>query len=426
MSAPLADKIRPKTLADVVGQEHILGEGRPLRKIIYSGTVPNMIFYGPSGVGKTTVARIIAENCGMSLYKLNGTNASLSDIKDVVADIGTFGSENGILLYLDEIQYLNKKQQQSLLEYIENGDITLIASTTENPYFSVYNAVISRSTVFEFKPVSADQLMPAIRRAFRIMSEENGCEIIAGDDVIKTIAFSCGGDVRKAMNTAELAVICGEPSDGKVTVTEDSLKILAQRSNMRYDRDGDQHYDILSAFHKSVRGSDENAALHYAARLIEAGDIISLCRRLLCIASEDVGLAYPQAVVVTKACVDSALQLGLPEAKLPIAEATILLATAPKSNSACMAIDAALADLKSCDALDFPRHLQNVHFDGKGAAVVGQHYLYPHDFPNHYVEQQYLPDALKDHVYYEFGENKQEQSAKLYRQKLLESIKKPR
>ena len=426
MSAPLADKIRPKTLADVVGQEHILGEGRPLRKIIDSGTVPNMIFYGPSGVGKTTVARIIAENCGMSLYKLNGTNASLSDIKDVVADIGTFGSENGILLYLDEIQYLNKKQQQSLLEYIENGDITLIASTTENPYFSVYNAVISRSTVFEFKPVSADQLMPAIRRAFRIMSDENGCEIIAGDDVIKTIAFSCGGDVRKAMNTAELAVICGEPSDGKVTITEDSLRILAQRSNMRYDRDGDQHYDILSAFHKSVRGSDENAALHYAARLIEAGDIISLCRRLLCIASEDVGLAYPQAVVVTKACVDSALQLGLPEAKLPIAEATILLATAPKSNSACMAIDAALADLKSCDALDFPRHLQNVHFDGKGAAVVGQHYLYPHDFPNHYVEQQYLPDALKDHVYYEFGENKQEQSAKLYRQKLLESIKKPR
>ena len=374
MSAPLADKIRPKTLADVVGQEHILAEGRPLRKIIDSGTVPNMIFYGPSGVGKTTVARIIAENCGMSLYKLNGTNASLSDIKDVVADIGTFGSENGILLYLDEIQYLNKKQQQSLLEYIENGDITLIASTTENPYFSVYNAVISRSTVFEFKPVTAEQLIPAIRRAFSIMSEENGCEIIASDDILRTIAFSCGGDVRKAMNTVELAVICGEPSDGKVTITEDSLKILAQRSNMRYDRDGDQHYDILSAFHKSVRGSDENAALHYAARLIDAGDIISLCRRLLCIASEDVGLAYPQAVVVTKACVDSALQLGLPEAKLPIAEATILLATAPKSNSACMAIDAALADRKSCDALDFPRHLQNVHFDGKGADVVGQHY----------------------------------------------------
>ncbi|WP_173386878.1 replication-associated recombination protein A, partial [Ruminococcus flavefaciens] len=366
MSAPLADKIRPKTLADVVGQEHILAEGKPLRRIIESGTVPNMIFYGPSGVGKTTVARIIAENCGMSLYKLNGTNASLSDIKDVVAEIGTFGSENGILLYLDEIQYLNKKQQQSLLEYIENGEITLIASTTENPYFAVYNAVISRSTVFEFKPVTAEQLIPAIKRAFRIMSEGNGYEIEASDDIITRIAFSCGGDVRKAMNTAELAVVCGEPSDGKVTITEDSLEVLAQRSNMRYDRDGDQHYDILSAFHKSVRGSDENAALHYAARLIAAGDIISLCRRMLCIASEDVGLAYPMAVPIVKACVDSALQLGLPEAKLPIAEAIILMATAPKSNSACMAIDAALDDLKSCDALDFPRHLQNVHFDGKG------------------------------------------------------------
>ena len=419
MSAPLADKIRPKTLTDVVGQEHILAEGKPLRRIIESGTVPNMIFYGPSGVGKTTVARIIAENCGMLLYKLNGTNASLSDIKDVVAEIGTFGSENGILLYLDEIQYLNKKQQQSLLEYIENGEITLIASTTENPYFAVYNAVISRSTVFEFKPVTAEQLIPAIKRAFKIMSEENGYEIEASDDIITRIAFSCGGDVRKAMNTAELAVVCGEPSDGKVTITEDSLEVLAQRSNMRYDRDGDQHYDILSAFHKSVRGSDENAALHYAARLIAAGDIISLCRRMLCIASEDVGLAYPMAVPIVKACVDSALQLGLPEAKLPIAEAIILMATAPKSNSACMAIDAALDDLKSCDALDFPRHLQNVHFDGKGAKVVGQHYLYPHDFHNHYVKQQYLPDALKDRIYYHYGENKQEQSAYQYRQKLL-------
>ncbi len=423
MSTPLADRIRPKSLADVVGQEHILGEGKPLRRIIESGNVPNMIFYGPSGVGKTTVARIIAENCGMSLYKLNGTNASISDIKDIVADIGTFGSENGILLYLDEIQYLNKKQQQSLLEYIENGDITLIASTTENPYFAIFNAVISRSTVFEFKTVTAEQLKPAIRRAFSIISEENGITVNASDELIDKMAFSCGGDVRKAINTAELAVMCGEEADGTVTITADSLDILAQRSNMRYDRDGDQHYDILSAFHKSVRGSDENAALHYAARLIEAGDIISLCRRMLCIASEDVGLAYPLAVPIVKACVDSALQLGLPEAKLPIAEAIILMATAPKSNSACMAIDAALADVQSCDALDFPRHLQNKHFDGKGAAVVGQHYLYPHNFPNHYVEQQYLPDALKERVYYEFGDNKQEQAALQYRKSLLEKLK---
>lgn len=423
MPAPLADRIRPKTLADVVGQEHILAEGKPLRKIIESGCIPNMIFYGPSGVGKTTVARIIAENCDMTLHKLNGTNSSVSDIKDVVAQIGTFAAENGILLYLDEIQYLNKKQQQSLLEYIENGDITLIASTTENPYFSVYNAVISRSTVFEFKPVTAEQLVPAIKRAFRIISEENGAEIIADENVILQIAYNCGGDVRKAMNTAELAAVCGEISDGTVTITPDSLNILAQRSNMRYDRDGDQHYDILSAFHKSVRGSDENAALHYAARLIEAGDIVSLCRRLLCIASEDVGLAYPQAVVITKACVDSALQLGLPEAKLPIAEATILLATAPKSNSAYNAISAAIDDLRNCDALDFPRHLQNKHFDGNGAKIVGQHYLYPHEYPNHYVKQQYLPDALAGHIYYEFGDNKQEQAAAAYRQKILNELK---
>lgn len=419
MSAPLADKIRPKSLADVVGQEHILAEGKPLRRIIESGSVPNMIFYGPSGVGKTTVARIIAENCGMSLYKLNGTNASVADIKDVVADIGTFAASNGILLYLDEIQYLNKKQQQSLLEYIENGDITLIASTTENPYFSVYNAVISRSTVFEFKPVSADQLIPAIKRAFRLISEESGNEIIASDNICRTIAYSCGGDVRKAMNTAELCAMCGDISEGKITVTDDSLRILAQRSNMRYDRDGDQHYDILSALQKSIRGSDENAALHYAARLMEAGDIISLSRRLLVIAAEDIGLAFPQAISITKACVDSALQLGLPEARIPLAEAVILLATSPKSNSAEAAIDAAIADVRNCDALDFPRHLQNKHFDGKGAPVVGQHYLYPHDYPNHYVKQQYLPDALVGHVYYNYGDNKQEQAALMYRKKIL-------
>lgn len=419
MPSPLADRIRPKTLDDVVGQEHILSKNKPLRRIIDSGTVPNMIFYGPSGVGKTTVARIIAENCGMSLYKLNGTSSSVSDIKDVIAQVGTFGAENGILLYLDEIQYLNKKQQQSLLEYIENGDITLIASTTENPYFSVYNAVISRSTVFEFKPVSADALVSAVKRGFRLLSDESDSEIVVTDEICRNIAYGCGGDVRKAMNTVELCALCGEIIDNKTVVTEESMKTLVQRSNMRYDRDGDQHYDLLSALHKSIRGSDENAALHYAARLIEAGDILSICRRLLCIACEDVGLAYPQAIVVTKACVDSALQLGLPEARLPIAEAIILLATAPKSNSAYKAIATALDDVKSCDALDFPRHLQNKHFDGSGADVVGQHYLYPHDFPNHYVKQQYLPDALADRIYYEFGDNKQEQAALAFRKKIL-------
>ncbi|MCM1314625.1 MAG: replication-associated recombination protein A [Alistipes senegalensis] len=420
MPSPLADRIRPKTLDDVVGQEHILSAGKPLRRIIEGGKIPNMIFYGVSGVGKTTVARIIAENCGMTLHRLNGTTASVADIKNVIGEIGSFGTENGILLYLDEIQYLNKKQQQTLLEYIENGDITLIASTTENPYFSVYSAIISRCTVFEFKLVTAEQLIPAVKRAFSIISRENSIEIVADDDIIKTIAYNCGGDVRKAMNTAELAVICGDSSGNKIKITPESLKIIAQKSNMRYDRDGDQHFDILSAFHKSVRGSDENAALHYAARLIEAGDITALCRRLLCIAAEDVGLAYPQAIVITKACVDSALQLGLPEARLPIAEAIILLATAPKSNSAYEAIDAALDDLKSTGALSFPRHLQNMHFDGKGAEISGQNYLYPHKFPNHYVKQQYLPDAIKDHVYYKFGDNKQEQAAFIYRKKITE------
>ena len=422
MSAPLADRIRPRTLDDVVGQEHILAEGKPLRRIINSGHVPNMIFYGVSGVGKTTVARIIAENCGMSLHKLNGTTASVADIKEVISDIGSFDAVNGILLYLDEIQYLNKKQQQTLLEYIENGDITLIASTTENPYFSVYSAIISRCTVFEFKPVTAEQLIPAIKRAFKILSEENKTEIIYNDEILDTIAYNCGGDVRKAINTAELAVICGESENNKIIITSDSLKVISQRSNMRYDRNRDQHYDILSAFHKSVRGSDENASLHYASRLIEAGDILPLCRRLLCIACEDVGLAYPQAIAITKACVDSALQLGLPEARLPISEAVILLATAPKSNSAYKAINSALEDLKNCDSLDFPRHLQNMHFDGTGAGVRVQNYLYPHDFPNHYVQQQYLPDALKGHVYYEFGDNKQEQSALLYRKKITEQL----
>ena len=418
MPAPLADRIRPKTLDDVVGQEHILAPGKPLRRIIESGKVPNMIFYGPSGIGKTTVARIIAENCGMSMHKLNGTSASTSDIRDVVAQIGTFGSENGILLYLDEIQYLNKKQHQSLLEYIENGDITLIPSTADNPYFAVYNAVISRCTVFEFKPVTAEQLIPAVRRAFRMIGEENGTDIVISDEAVRTIAYGCGGDVRKAMNTAELCAVCGEERDGKLVITEDSLRLLSQRSNMRYDRDGDQHYDLLSAFHKSVRGSDENAALHYAARIMEAGDITSVCRRLLCIAAEDIGLAYPMAIPIVKACVDSALQLGLPEARLPIADAVILLATAPKSNSAYLAIDAAIRDLEGSDALDFPRHLQNVHLDGEGAAVRGQHYLYPHDFPNHYVCQQYLPDALAGHVYYKFGDNRQEQAALEYRRRI--------
>ena len=420
MSIPLADKIRPKTLSDVVGQEHILAEGRPLRRIIESGSIPNMIFYGPSGVGKTTVARIIAENCDMTLHKLNGTNASVSDIKDVVAQIGTFAAENGILLYLDEIQYLNKKQQQSLLEYIETGDITLIASTTENPYFYVYNAILSRSTVFEFKPLTPEEILPAVERGFKLAFEETGNELSIENGVHERIAKGCGGDVRKSLNTVELCVL----SANNGVITNELAAELAQRSNMRYDRDGDQHYDLLSAFQKSIRGSDENAALHYMARLLEAGDLPSVCRRLLVVASEDVGLAYPNGIVIAKACVDAALQLGLPEARIPLAQAVVLLATSPKSNSSYLAINAAIDDVQKGITGDFPRQLQNVHYDGEGAAVKGQHYLYPHDYPNHYIEQQYLPDELKDKVYYNFGENKLEQAAKEYREKLRAAVKK--
>lgn len=424
MPAPLADRIRPQSLDDIVGQRHLLAAGSYLRRIIESGNIPNMIFYGPSGVGKTTVAGIIAGSTNMKLHKLNGTSASISDIKDVIADTNTIDGMNGVLLYLDEIQYLNKKQQQSLLEYIENGQITLIASTTENPYFYVYNAILSRSAIFEFKPVTAEDVIPAIERAFMTLASETGVKIRTEKGVCEHIARGCGGDVRKSVSIAELCFYGAENDGVEAIVTLDEAKALTQRSNMRYDRDGDQHYDILSALQKSIRGSDENAALHYAARLIDAGDIISLCRRLLVIASEDVGLAYPMAAVVTKACVDSALQLGLPEARVPLAEAIVLLATSPKSNSSYLAMDAALADVRTAECGDFPRHLQNKHCDASDAPVKGQHYLYPHDYPNHYVRQQYLPDPLKDKVYYRFGENKTEQAAYKYRQMILENTEK--
>ncbi len=424
MYTPLAERIRPHHLDEVVGQRHILADDRPLSRIINSGNIPNMIFYGPPGVGKTTVAQIIADQTSMTLRKLNGTSAATSDIRDIVAEIGTFSSVNGILLYLDEIQYFNKKQQQLLLESIEQGQITLIASTTENPYFAVYAALISRSTVFEFKSVPPSEMKKAVARAYEIMTTEMNCPIEREEGVDDIIAVGVGGDVRKAVNTVELTVMSAKHRDNCLFVSKELAEELTQRSSMRYDRDGDQHYDLLSALQKSIRGSDENAALHYAARLIAANDLLSLCRRLLVIAAEDVGLAYPQAVPITKACVDSALQLGLPEGRIPLADAVVLLATAPKSNSAYKAINEALADVEKYGAVAFPRQLQNKHCDGEGNDVQGQSYLYPHDYPNHYIEQEYMPERLRGHVYYEFGENKQEIAAKAYQEKIKREAKK--
>ena len=417
---PLADEIRPQSLDEVVGQRHILGEGGLLRRIIEGGSIPNLVFYGPSGTGKTTVANIIAKRTNRPLHRLNATTASISDIKEIMAQIGTMLAPDGVLLYLDEIQYFNKKQQQSLLEFMENGKITLIASTTENPYFYVYNAVLSRASVFEFKPLTAADVLPAVERGIRLMGERLEGEVVCETGVKEHIASACGGDVRKAMNAVELLLNSAKREQGKLLVTMEDAQTVAQRSAMRYDREGDDHYDIASALMKSLRGSDPDAACHYLARLLEAGDLITAIRRLLCSASEDVGMAYPQAALIVKALVDNALQLGLPEARLPLAQAAILLATAPKSNSVYQAIAAAQADVRAGKTGDYPRHLQNVHADSAGMERE-QGYLYPHDFPNHWVKQQYLPDALAGTHYYHYGDNKVEQAAKRYWDSIMET-----
>lgn len=412
MYQPLADEIRPKTIDEVAGQTHILGETGVLRRVIQGGTIPNMIFYGPSGTGKTTVAEIAAARIHRPFHRLNATTASLADIKAIMADVGTLLAPEGVVLYLDEIQYFNKKQQQSLLEFMENGKLTLIASTTENPYFYVYNAVLSRSTIFEFKPLTAEEVLPVVFRGIGRMEEKRGVPVDCEAGVAEHIARSCGGDVRKALNAVE-ALFAAHVMDSEIVLTLEEAQTVAQRSAMRYDREGDDHFDILSALHKSIRGSDPDAALHYLARLLEAGDLLSACRRILCACCEDIGVAYPMAIPIVKACVDSAVQLGLPEGRLPLADAVVLLCTAPKSNSAYLGIEAALADVRAGRTGDYPRHLQNVHADSYGLERE-QGYLYPHDYPNHYVPQQYLPDALLGKVYYHYGENKTEQAARRY------------
>ncbi len=413
MYRPLADELRPTTLDEVVGQDEILGEGKMLRRMIASGKVPNLIFYGPSGTGKTTVANIIADTTQRTLYKLNATTASTADIREIVAQLDTLMAPNGVLLYLDEIQSFNKKQQQSLLEHIENGKITLIASTTENPYFYVFNAILSRATVFEFKPITPGAAQNAVHRAVDFMAGKTGLTVTAEDGALLHIATACGGDVRKAINAVEAIFTAAPLGAASLRITLSDAKAVTQRSAMRYDRGGDNQFDSLSALMKSIRGSDPDAAIYYLARFLEAGDLPACCRRILCSACEDIGLAYPLAIPIVKSCVDTALQLGLPEARLPLADAVLFLATCPKSNTGYLAIDKALADVRSGKLGEFPRQLQNVHADSAGQERE-QGYLYPHDYPHHWVKQQYLPDALRDTRYYEYGENKVEQAARHY------------
>lgn len=423
MASPLADRLRPKELDDIVGQRHLLAPGRSLRRIIESGEIPNMVFYGPPGIGKTTLAAIIAQKTNRRLHKLNGTTASTADIRAVVAELDTFHAPNGILLYLDEIQYFNKKQQQTLLEFIENGKITLIASTTENPYFYVYSAILSRSTVFEFKPVEFEEIRRAIRRAFLFLGEERGEAVEAPDEVVDCIATGCGGDVRKSINAVELCTLSTPLTEGKRLVTLETARELSQRSALRYDKEGDEHYDILSAFQKSMRGSDPDAAVHYLARLCEAGDLPSICRRLMVCACEDVGLAYPQIIPIVKACVDAAFQVGLPEARIPLADAVILVCNSPKSNSGNAAVDAAIADIRAGRVGEVPSHLKDSHYTGAAKMGRGLTYQYPHEFPNGWIKQQYLPDELKNAKYYRYGDNKNEQAFKAYWDKIKKEEK---
>ena len=417
MYQPLADLLRPQTLDEVFGQEHILGQGAILRRLIDSGKIPNLVFYGPSGTGKTTVANIIAKQTNRTLFKLNATTASTADIKDIVSQLDTFMAPNGVLLYLDEIQSFNKKQQQSLLEFIENGKITLIASTTENPYFYVFNAILSRSTVFEFKQISAEAALKAVKRAVSFLEERNGLTAEPEEGALEYIAGACGGDIRKAMNAVEVLFSAGRPEGDRLVLTLNDAKAVTQKSAMRADRAGDNYYDLLSALQKSIRGSDPDAACHYLARLLEAGQMQAACRRLMVIAAEDVGLAFPQIIPIVKSAVDMALMLGMPEARIPLGDAAVLMATSPKSNSGYTAINAAAADIEKGKRGAFPRHLQHVHADSY-TMEREQGYLYPHDYPGHWVKQQYLPDELVGTVYYEFGPNKLEQAAKQYWEQL--------
>ena len=417
---PLAQKVRPKKLEEICGQEHILGNDGLLTKIINSGEVPNLIFYGPPGTGKTTVAQIISERTDKRLYKLNATTASLSDIKEIVMNINPIVAPNGVLLYLDEIQYFNKKQQQSLLEFLESGEITLIASTTENPYFYIYNAILSRCHVFEFKNVDSKEIKKALERAVKLLEDSENIKIKVDEKTFDTISKISGGDVRKAINMLEICILATETKRKIKNINyEKTAEVLKDNSFFSYNKTGDDHFDLLSAFQKSLRGSDIDAAIYYLARLLDAGELASICRRLMVCACEDVGLAYPQIIPIVKSCIDIALQVGMPESRIPLADAVVMVATSPKSNSAYKAISTALKDVKSGKIYQIPRHLQNIHCDSSEKSENDIHeYKYAHDFKNHWVDQQYLPDEIKNTKYYHPGENKNEKAFAEYLKKI--------
>ena len=411
---PIADLYRPTNLDEVVGQKHLLREFAPLRKIIDSNNIPNMIFYGPSGTGKTTIARIIAQKIDKRFYSLNATTAGTRDIKEILNGLGELESNKGVLLYLDEIQYFSKRQQQSLLECIEDGSVTLIASTTENPYFYIYNAILSRSIIFEFKPVPAYEIEKQLQRTINLIKENEKVNFEIEKNVLFNLSLKAGGDVRKAMNFLSALIQVSDLIKNTYYLKAASIDAIASSQGGRYDKDGDEHYDILSAFQKSIRGSDPDAAVFYLAKLLSSGDLISPIRRLLVIACEDIGLAYPTAISVVKSCCDSANQLGLPEARIPLAEATIFLATCPKSNSAINAIDEAMNDTMNGLGKEIPAYLKDSHYKGSASLEHGINYKYPHAYKNHYIEQTYLPKDIKNKKYYTYQENKIEQLSKAY------------
>lgn len=416
---PLADKLRPKELADIVGQKHLIGKGKIINRFLETKFIPNMIFYGPPGVGKTTVAEILAKNTDKKLFRLNATNSSMDDIKNVTKEIGKIDSKNGLLLYLDEIQSFNKKQQQSLLEYVEKGEITLIASTTENPYHYVYKALLSRSAVFEFLPIKTNEIIDGIKNVINKYNNESNLMCLKIEEkAIEAISLCANGDMRSAINLLELAISVGKvDGDANLRISFEMLDEMQIARSYNYDRNGSSHYDLLSAFQKSIRGSDPDAAVYYLAKILNSGDINSVCRRLLVIASEDVGLAYPNAIVITKACVDAALSLGMPEARISLSQATILLASSPKSNSAYLAINDAMFDIKNKEDYLMPEFLMD-----KKPITTGkknnEKYLYPHNYPNHYIKQQYLPNEIKTKNYYKPQENKFEMQIQNYFEKI--------